>query len=142
MPDSTDFEIGTFEFVALKGNWIPPAEQIQVDERPGVDGTEAVKRGRKGRPFPIVSQVDAANINAAYSLFQQYQGLIDGDAVEMTLNSVDSGTLDFKVLVLDVQPLQIRAMRGAVGYVKNPPSLAWLECAWTLLAVPVEEETP
>jgi len=128
--------IGGFEFIGLHGTPIYPAQTKRADDRPGADGTEFIISGKKGRPFNMISQVDAANYAAACYYLLQYQSLIDSAAVEMVQAGVSSSSLGFRVTVIDVQLNRpIFPCTGASGNRLNPPSFAFLEARWDLVAV-------
>lgn len=135
----TTNKIGDFEFVSLRGEVIPPMATKVIDDRPGVDGSEFVLTGTKGRPFSVVSQVDEASYQAAKTLLGLYRALIDSEPVEIVQGGVSSESHGYRVAVLNVEPLRIMPIRNAVGNKLNPPSQGWIECRWDLVAVPLEE---
>lgn len=133
--------IGQFEFLTLHGNPEPLKEQTVLASRPGVAGVAVWTVSPRGVRFTLHSIVDAANLLAARQLFVQYKTLIGADPVELTW--YDQAMADepeqFKVIVLDVRPTQIKAIIGGVGGL-NSPSAGWCECDWDLVAVSIPEE--
>jgi hypothetical protein len=131
-----DNKIGTEEFVSIIGTWIPPAEQVEVDQRPGVDGTQVTKVGKKGRPFTVLTRVDTNDYPAAHDALQRYQGLIDGEPITMIQGGVSSDTLGFKVQILDVQPRRIQAIKNPSGAgAKSSDGTGWIEAVWQLIGI-------
>jgi hypothetical protein len=126
--------IHTFQFIDLAGQPDPLKPQIQVVTRAGVDGVTLVNDGTRGTPFVLRSKVDQTSLATARQTFLSYRDLIGGAAVEAVWQDVDlfaEGTL-FEVL--DVRQVVLRKLAIGVGGF-NPPSEAWLECDWTLIAV-------
>lgn len=136
----SDNKIGPYPFISLRGEPIPPRQTLQIDDRPGVDGSEVVLTGVKGQPFTLVSMMDAVSFDQGSTFINDYQGLIEQAPVALVRGGVSSDGLGYRVKVLDVRPARIMAMAGAVGNAFNPPSLAMVECQWDLLAIPFEEE--
>lgn len=132
------YSIGDFEFVAIDGYWSPTAEVVSIDQRGGVDGTEVTAHGSKGRPFQLLTKVDQPTYAVALGTIDNYQALIYTDPVALVLNGRSSesiGDNGFKVAVLDVSVQACFALApGAMGGL-YPPSLAWLECRWQLVAI-------
>lgn len=132
-----EYSIGDFNFIAIDGYWVPPAEVVSLDQRGGVDGTQITAHGKKGRPFPVTTQVDQPNYAVALATIKSYQDLIDADPVALVLagSSSESVGPGFLVAVLDVEIIRCQILApGAMGGL-NPPSLAWLECRWQLIAI-------
>jgi hypothetical protein len=123
--------IGEFEFLALLGEVEAVRQVIELDERPGTNGTTVTWTGRKGKPFQLISQVDAVDYAHARTLYNLYLTLTDSNPVPIVQGGVPSEI----VQVLDVQPLRIGALAGSAGQRIHPPSKGWCECLWTLVAV-------
>lgn len=134
----TTNKIGIFTFVSLQGQMVPPATVKIPYDRPGVDGTEFVLAGRKGRPFVLVSTVDDEDLTAAQNTLSSYQDLIGEDAQEVVKGGVSSSSLGYKCVVLDVQEVACGPIRGASGYLLSSQAQAYLTAQWTLQAVPLE----
>jgi len=132
-----EYSIGDFDFIALDGYWRPPAEVVTFDQRGGVDGTELTAHGQKGQPFQLTSHVDQTTYAVALGTINDYQALINQDPVPLVIGGRNSGSVGsngFKAAVLDVRCRACLAISGAMGGL-NPPSLAWLVCSWTLIAI-------
>lgn len=126
--------IGSFEFIALQGSLAAPREMVAVDQRPGVNGTELTKLGKKGEPFQMVSQVDAPNYDAARALYLQYLDLVGANPVDLVQGGKGIAGEAYSVAVLGVEIGRISPISRSVGGL-NSPSNAFLECLWTLIAV-------
>jgi hypothetical protein len=137
----TENKIGEHAFIALRGEPIPPMQTTMIDDRPGVDGSETLLTGFKGRPFSMVSQADAESYAEAKQLVSDYALLIEGDAVTLVHGGVTSDSLGYRVLILNVEPISVRTIRGGVGNLISQAAEAFVECRWDLLAVPFEEPT-
>ena len=123
-------KIGVYEFIEL----VRPAdihdEDVEIITRPGVDGIILRRLGKRGKPFDLISREDVASLTAGRQGISAYKDMIGGDAVVVIQNGV---TLAPDYFVVAVRPLRLRAIATATGGL-NPPSNAWLECAWTLVA--------
>lgn len=128
-------KIGDFYFLALNGVIVPPAEVLSLDERPGVDGTEFTKEGVKGRPFQLLSYVDADDYAAARALAVNYLTMIQTDPVEIVQGGVSTLDGAYRVKVLNVQA-EARAIGGGVGSV-NPNARGLVQALWDLISVPM-----
>lgn len=131
-------QIGEFQFIALQGDPIPPAQHLEVEHRAGVDGISIARLGVQGVPFRMLSQVDQASYSKARREFIKYQKL-QGDEPQLLIhNNLVSTDEDYKVQVLRVwiTPGGLRRIAGASGGL-NSPSLAMLECEWELIAVSI-----
>lgn len=139
------YSIGEQEFIAIHGAWSPPAEAISVDQRPGVDGSEITAHGKKGRPFVLTTFVDQVTYPIALGTIHNYQLYIDNPPVPLVLHGRSSETVGvngFLVQVLDVEMQDCFTLApGAMGGI-NPPSLAWLICNWTLIAIEKQSSEP
>lgn len=134
-----DNSIGAFDFITLLGQVVPPSYQVLTEDRPGVDGTEFILAGNKGRPFSLVSQVDCASYTAAVATFQNYLGLKVVAPVPLIQGGVNYLTyaILFKVVNVELMPGSPKTIRGAVGNKLGPsPNQGFLECRWDLVAVP------
>jgi hypothetical protein len=131
-------KIGIHTFISLKGYWNPPAQIKQIDDRPGVNGSELILVGKKGEPFTMISQTDAESYEGALSYILDYLALIDGDAVEVVKGGVSCETFGFRCSVLRVREIDCFAIRGAAGNYLSPPSQGFVIAEWTLIAIPLE----
>jgi hypothetical protein len=126
--------IGEFQFITVLGHPVGPREQPEVIARSGVDDVGVWRTGKRGEPFELVSQVDVASMDGARRLFKQYVDSIGQDPVVLIQDDYDYSAEGWKVVVLDVEERQRHAIISAVGGL-NLPSLAFLECAWKLVAI-------
>lgn len=141
MPLENSLDI--FPFVAMRGDVVFPRQMVELDQRNGVDGTEATLLGTKGTPFQLLSQVDLIGYPEAISEFQQYLDTIGKGGVELIKDDIDYTSLGVKFQVLNVTQVKCHAITTAVGGI-NPPSRAWLEAVWELIAIsePIPEPEP
>ncbi len=134
--------IGQFAFLDLMGNPEPVKRQIGALARAGVNGHTIIDDGERGRPFQLVSRVDQADLAQGRATFRQYCTLLGADPVDLVWQDLDLVTESYQVLVLDVAQRALHALAwGSVGGL-HPPSLAWLECEWTLLAIAIPQPQP
>lgn len=125
--------IGNFEFVALHGSPLPPTEQPELVARAGVDGVGGWRTGVRGTPFRMLSQVDMPTYEIAGQVSINYTVLIGQDPVSLVQDDVE---FPYQVVVLSVVERSRRGMVISTGGL-YPPSAAWLESEWTLMAVDV-----
>lgn len=131
-------KIGNFEFIALEGELVPPRQRLVTDDRPGVTGTEFTLLARKGTPFQLISQVDAEDYDDARELYLQYRDLIEDVPQEVVKAGLSCEVEDnYLCKVMDVTPLDIRTIRGAVGNLISEDAEGFLVCRWDLIAVPI-----
>ena len=126
--------IGSFSFIALLGDLVPPREQLEVSARPAVEGVTVTRTGKRGMPFRLRSQVDQASYAAARATYRQYVDLIRDDPQVLIQGGVVSTSEFYKVQVLDVRAVRIGPIKSASGGL-FAPSLGWLECDWDLIAI-------
>ncbi len=133
-----DQSIGNFDFLILAGTVVPPSPRIEPFTRPGIDGVGFMNLGRQPEPFTLRSKVDAADLAAAYDEFELYLGLKDQNPVSLVKDGLASASsrAPFLVKVIDVKLAVCRAVIGVVGGI-SPPSGAWLEADWHLVAVEI-----
>lgn len=133
--------IGDFEFISLSMVPLPPAQQLQIETRAGVDGVALWRTGVRGEPFIVQSFVDVPNLTQAQVLYDTYRTLIGADPV--TLIFADIPWAD-PVVVLNVRPIpnEIRAILLGVGGVAGNfgPSGATCACQWDLIAIRPTED--
>ncbi len=123
--------------MALLGQLEPPTAQLEVDQRPGVSGTEILHIGSRGVPFTLVSRVDCSSYSAAQDQYQQYKTIIlasDSGASQVIQSDYDSISGGYLCRVLGIRLLSIRQARVIVGGLQNT-SGAILECEWTLISI-------
>lgn len=130
-----DNSIGAETFLGIRGPLAPAKEILSLDERPGVNGTEVTKEGKKGRPFTVRTWVDAASYEAARTKFIDYTDLIGTDAAILIRGGVSSLAEGYRVIILDVREVYIGKIVPGPGGL-NAPSAGYIECDWDLLPVP------
>lgn len=123
--------IGEFLFLEIRGEVIPTREQLEMDQRNGINGTEFTLTGTKGEPFQLLTRVDAPSYPDALQFAQDYGSLIELGAQDLILHDV---LFTQQVKVLKVTPVRIHAIRSGIGGIFYP-SLGWIEAVWDLIAV-------
>jgi hypothetical protein len=126
--------IGDFAFIRLGPMPEVYRRMLLVLDRPGVNNHVILRTGMKGRPFTVRTGVDAIDLYDGVLATVNYQSIIGTDAVELVYNDVAMSDFRCKFLVLDVKPLEVRALQGAIGGL-FPPSRAWVTAEWTLLPI-------
>ena len=92
--------------------------------------------GKRGITFVLISKVDAITKARARALHARYKKLITADPVVLIWSSINLRVTEkFLVAVLDVVPIDVRGLGSAAGGL-NPPSLGFIACEWTLIAIP------
>lgn len=128
-------KLGAFTFDAIEGDPQHIAEQIDVEQRSGVDGVGLWKAGTRGVPFQITTHRYETGLVRARSAYRNYLTLIGADPVTLVWSGLNLlGRDKTKVAVLAVRPLSIKAIGGAVGtLIPNPGAVC--VCEWTLIAL-------
>ncbi len=121
--------IGTFTFVSMQPPPSFPYQGIELESRAGINGYAAWKTGITADPFGVTTLRDVATLGAAESLFTSYQALVAADPV---LIAYAGSYLPFRVLVLRVEPEELRATVLGVGGI-NGVSRAIVRAKWLLL---------
>jgi hypothetical protein len=103
--------IGGLQFFDLVGAIFYAQEQLELLERPGVQGTGVRRLGARGQPFELVSITYLPNWSTALAVLGVYHQLPAANAVTVIRNGTDHGT--FKVL--EVSELETRAVLGVAG---------------------------
>lgn len=128
--------IGPFEFIDLAGNPDTVMPQIGLFVRSGVSGLTLVNDGVRGEPFVLRSKVDVETLAAARATYTFYTGLIGAEPQEIIWQDIDLSAEGTRFSVLKVKQVSCIPIDSATGGL-FPPSLAWLECDWTLVAIDV-----
>lgn len=124
------FQLGNFDFLSLDGPPDLQQERVELIARVGVDGIAALKVGRRGQPFVLVSRRDTDDLRAAKQLLDDYKESIGGDAVSLTWADQECG----KVLATNVRVLEMSALIGSTGGLSSA-GLGWLVAEWIVVAV-------
>jgi hypothetical protein len=132
--------IGSFAFIELTGQPGSVVSSIGMATRAGVDGVTLSDEGERGRPFILRSKTDVEDLESAWLEYAGYRELVGGDPQDLIYQDLDLASLDgiAGFAVTDIGMPFIRAIGGGSGGLR-PPSLAYLECDWTLVAIPNEE---
>lgn len=108
--------------------------QILVQTRGGVDGNAFWRTGRRARQFTLRSRVDLPTFAHGFLLYGMYAQLIGEDPVPLVYSGSDLSEFGILVEVVDVRMAEHFGTVSGTGGI-NPPSLAFLECDWDLVAV-------
>jgi len=124
--------IGAKQFVEMTGAIFYRQEQIEVINRPGVDGSGLRKLGKRGRPFTLVTKQYFATLydafDAIFNAWTGYKTFIGTTTYTVTRNGVNHG--DYAVL--DVQEVATIPVVNPCGNATSTHT-ALLVCKWTLL---------
>ncbi len=131
----TTNKIDVHQFISLTGQIIAPQQGKVIDDRAGVDGSEFMLIGKKGRPFQLISQVDCDDYANAHDTLNAYRQLITTGAVQIVQGGVSGDDYGYRVNVLDVVGTPQR-IAGAVGYYLSSGRGGFLIAQWTLVGVP------
>lgn len=137
--------IGSFEFVTLhhpQDRGAPPlltAEQTDIIQRPGVDGTAIMLMGVKGESFQMRSFVNVPTFALANDLMALYRDLIGEAPQTVVWNGVDYEiAYQVKYAVLDVKPISLRAVSVVSGGLSGGTG-AVVDALWTLQPIDVSQ---
>lgn len=124
--------LGPFAFLEIMGDPQFPTGDIDLVARPGVNGFALWFTGVRGKPFSLMSLVDAPTLGDAYDLYDQYRFLIGAGLQALTWRNINMTSVSIMFAVLDVRPLQIRQVAKFVGGLNSNPG-AICRCEWTLI---------
>ena len=126
--------IGDESFVLLSGQIDDPSDQVEVIQRPGVDGVAFRLMGNHPSPFELVSLEDFSSLSGARDAMIAYKALKGGDPVDLVWQDV---TPDDQVKVIDVVQHELRAATCIIGGVNlaNGSTGFLLRARWTLIFV-------
>jgi hypothetical protein len=131
--------LGNIPVLAFRGNPERLKEVAMVMMRPGVEGVAVWRAAKRGLPFALRSESDARNLAHATALYRAYCGQIAQDPQALVWKGLDLSRDGIGVVVLDVRMVVcIRQILGVGGMFA--PSQAWLECDWSLVAVPLQTQ--
>lgn len=128
--------IGPFYFIRMTGVPESLRQTCELIQRTGVDGSAVLRTGYRGRPFTLQTFVDASNGWDGAVALSNYQNYIGGDPVEVIYCNQPWAAFGCYFIILDVRPLQLHELYGAVGGLFYP-STAYVEAEWTLLPVAI-----
>lgn len=112
-----------------------PAQQGEIVQRPGADGTSVLRLGVKSEPFQMRSMVDVLSFYDANILMGLYMASQNTGAYRLIWGGVDY-TFNFGALFipLRVEPIRIRRVSAATGGL-TLGATAIVEALWTLQSV-------
>lgn len=127
-------QLGPYRFLTFKG--FPPEylQQIELVQRPGVEGVALWKTGWRGRPMSLQMTTDSRDYATAIADSVTLLQLTDQPPQQLVYNDVYMLNFNLLFQVLDFKVQRCRGIRTAVGGL-YPPSLAFLEGTFTLLPV-------
>jgi hypothetical protein len=125
--------LGPYQFHTIQG---PPKytwQQISVETRDGLNGVSLWSHGVFGKPFQITTLTYTLNHSLAIYLAQAYQLATNLDPLPLIVgNTLIPGGL---FQVLEVDPVEQRAIAGAVGFGVPTPCNGLVRAVWTLQPV-------
>lgn len=132
--------IGSFNFVVLSG--VRPGQplefeqpELELRQRPGVDGTGLVDLGTKGQPFPVRTLVDVSTYLAGLQLLKLYVAVVGTGPLVVVHGGVNyHDRFRTKYDVLRVTPVRCSRAASQVGGL-SASSTAVVEAVWELLPV-------
>ena len=129
--------LGSIPVLAFRGNPERLKEMAQCLSRPGVEGVAVWRTAKRGLPFQLRSESDARSLSHATALYRWYCAQIAQDPQPLVWKALDLSRDRIGVVVLDVRmAVCTRQLLGVGGLF--PPSQAWLECDWSMVAVPLQ----
>lgn len=142
------YQLGTFVFVTLEGpggrGSAPPIlrEEQSLIVRPGADGLNVRREGKRGRPFQMRSTAVYATSELALLAVAAYHNVV-GQAATLTWDNANF-TLLFGTAyqILEVSPQNIVKLGAGVWQTTNISGYWKVEADWTLLAVDAADVIP
>lgn len=135
LANHADYEAASVRvrFDDLAGEVVLRGEELEILNRPGVEGCGARKLGRRGKPFELAAVLYCPDWQYAHDILANYQTLIGLDPLYLTKQSVAWGTF----LVLEVAATRTEAVYSVCGDAVNaayyPTLEIRLETKWKLL---------
>lgn len=103
--------IGLYNFDDLRGNIPRRSQQLQIFNRPGIDGIVARKTGSRTGAVRITTHHYVLNWQAARDSIDAYKTLIGADPVTIIQHDVNYGTY----LIASVEQVEARAAFNTIG---------------------------
>jgi hypothetical protein len=120
--------IGSYQFVAIRGAIFYRQVQLEVFNRPGVDGSGLRRLGARGKPFDLITLQFHADETAAKTALQTYQTVPGTVALTLTRRGVNHG--DYQILEVDeVATVPVLNPSGNA----NSAYTSMQTCRWKLL---------
>lgn len=133
--------INNFYFIKFERPGNPGAvpellgQELDIIQRPGVNGTAISLEGVKGRPFQMTSGVDTPTRSAAENLRLLYLTIQGNQKVDLVFNDVDYASFHgVRYVVESVEAPIIKRLSAAVGGL-SVSSNFWLQVTWNLIPV-------
>jgi hypothetical protein len=137
------FQLGDYTFLTFAradDPAAPPAlcsDQVQIIERPGVNGTGLLRTGKRGKKVQYKSTSDYSTMSKAQKAQAGYDEMIGQKKFDLTWADVDyNAQHDVQYLVFDVEVTKIQKMSAMAGGFVGSGSGFLVEAMWTLIAVP------
>lgn len=127
MPVHTN-SINGFLFLEMQGPPYLRQQQLEIIERPGVDGSGVRRLGKRGKPFQLQTTNYLADFSEAHNAMLAYKDLVGDDPVSLTRRTVSEGTF----LVLEVVERNCYAIFNSLGGFDGGEEVCH-EVIWTLL---------
>lgn len=125
MPVLTN-SIGGYTFFDLLGVIYASQQQVELIDRPGVDGSGARLTGKRGKPFSLVSVTYYANFTAAKTAMATFVAM-KTSLQNLTRNSVSYGNYIVLEIAEAKPPFAVINVAGAGG------AQCRAEVKWTLV---------
>ena len=124
--------IGPYTFDNLRGTYQAQQTQVEVFQRPGVDGSGIRRLGVKGKPFTVTTERFETSRAYALQVTNFYYSLVGQDPVDVVERGIAIGAFQ----VLGIERVAIQPVTTVAGptIVTNPT--VNLVVTWTLLAMP------
>lgn len=119
-------------FRTMVGPLDVPQNDMQIIERPGLDGFDLRKLGDHKKPFQILASRDARDISEARAFLANYALLVGADPVAMIWANYNLSLEGRKVAVLRVDQVELRAAFPIVNAIGPLPGYL-LRTLWTLI---------
>lgn len=128
----TTNSIGQYQFAVLQGVPGVLTDNVQVIQRPNVDGIALRGLGYRGTPFTVRSVTDVDDLDDGRQTLVTYLTLVGADPVQLIINDVDYYSNEgLNVAVLRVAQERLTKATSIVGGLTGNPG-AVLYCQWML----------
>lgn len=113
-----------WQFIRLSGTVLPQQDQVEIIERPGIDGTAARLNAKKAPEVRWRAMVDVVSTLDVYNLTNAMRAL-QGKLVSIR---TEIGNTYHNVLVVQAQPRGGRRINTAVGGLQHTAAGYMFEC--------------
>ena len=129
--------IGSETFRIMRGQIGSYQNQIEIIERPGLNGAIVRRMAKRGDPFTLETWVDTATIVSGRSNFNDYETLMAGDPQVLVWNDYNIFTQDaLKIAILGVTLVSLNAAFNIVNPVNAVVDGFIINARWSLRLVP------